>query len=298
MRNAYQTMNGPWSRPRRLSPRSTAPATSRKTRSSCGALSSIPPTHQNSPRTRAASLARERTELGEVILQSLLFLTVGREVAIAQRGLRLRVMVGRGPDERRDRRGGRRRGRAGARAWTTTWTGRRARRRDDRSRAEERRERVRERVAHHDAILRGEEHLLELGELAVVRLDEDRLQVQERTTDRKDDEVAVDDRAAGSELQERELLLDRRVGLAPGLDLDRPEDRAALRQAQDPELPIIRGVRPARDPRDHVVALTTGRGHRHEEDELALRRARELRGHVVRLDRDGRGPGGEDLLRH
>src|SRR5256886_17075365 len=198
---------------------------SRKTRSSCGALSSIPPTHQNSPRTSAASLARERTELGEVVLQTLEFLTVGREVAVLQCRLRLRVMVGRRLHERGDGRGRGRWGWPGARART----GRRARRRDDGRGAEERRERVRERVAHRDAILSCDKDLLELRELAVGGLDEDRLDIQERAADRKDDEVAVDDRASGPELQERELLLDRRVRFTPCLDLDRPEDRAALR---------------------------------------------------------------------
>src|SRR5712692_978507 len=228
---------------------------SRKTRSSCGALSSIPPTHQNSPRMSAASLARERTELGEVVLQTLQFLAVRREVTVLQRDLRARVMVGRGLHKRSDRRGSGRGRRAGARAWTT-WTGRRARRRDDGRRPEERGERVRERVAHHDAVLRREEDLLELGELAVVRLDEDRLEVQERAADGKDDQVAVDDGAPSSELEERELLLDRRVGLAPGLDLDRSEDRATLRQPQDAQLPVIRRVRPDGDLRVHVMALT------------------------------------------
>src|SRR5438105_6121386 len=201
---------------------------SRKTRSSCGALSSMPPTHQNSPRTSAASLARERTELGEVVLQTLEFLTVGREVAVLQRRLRLRVMVGRRLHERGDGPGCGRCGWPRARTWTT-WTGRRARRRDHRRGAEERRERVREGVAHRDAILRRDKDLLELRELAVGGLDEDRLDIQERAADRKDDEVAVDDRAPGPELQERELLLDRRVRFTPCLDLDRPEDRAALR---------------------------------------------------------------------
>src|SRR5436309_11081806 len=100
--------------PVRLRPRSTAPAMSRTTRSSCGALSSIPPTHQNNPARIAASLARERTKPGEVALEGLLLLAVGGEVAAPQRGLRVRVVIRRGPDELRDRRGrggARRRGR-------------------------------------------------------------------------------------------------------------------------------------------------------------------------------------------
>src|SRR5256885_14811055 len=109
-------MNGPCCLPVRLRPRSTAPAMSRTTRSSCGALSSIPPTHQNNPARIAASLARERTKPGEVALEGLELLAVRGEVAALQGVLGVGVVVRRGPDELGDRRGGRRTPRRGGRA--------------------------------------------------------------------------------------------------------------------------------------------------------------------------------------
>src|SRR5258708_9370340 len=157
--------------PATLTPRRTAPATSSSTRSSCGALSSIPPTHQKMPARIAASLARECTKSGEVVFEGLLLGAVRREVAVPQRGLRLRVMVRRALHDLRDRRGRRRPPPAPApRAGRRGPLG-------DRRAAEQRRERVREAVGHRDAVLRREDHPLQLGELPVRRLHEQRLDV-------------------------------------------------------------------------------------------------------------------------
>src|SRR5256714_8379103 len=248
MSTAHQQMNLPWSRPVRLRPRRTTPAMSRTTRSSCGALSSIPPTHQNRPARIAASLAREDTEPCEVRLEGPQLLAVRREVAALERRLGVRVVIRGRAHELRDRRGGRRPRRPRRSRWPGARAGpgrrRRPRRRRDGRAPEQRVQRARERVGHRDLVLRRQDDALELRELAVIGLDEQRLDVEERVPDREDDEVPVDDLRSATDGEERGLLPDGRVGRDAGLDLERPEDRAALRQLQHPKLPVIGRVRP------------------------------------------------------
>ena len=86
------------------------------TRSICGALRSIPATHQYRPRTNAAAttadwgaappklvlLTRGGTKLGEIVLQEAYLAAVLREVTGFERCLRRVVVVGCGLHELRD----------------------------------------------------------------------------------------------------------------------------------------------------------------------------------------------------
>src|SRR5687767_7753893 len=126
------------------------PVSSRRTRSTCGALTSIPSTHQKSPRTMAARtaalllLARGGTELREILLEQLDQPAVLGEVAPPESLLRLVVVVGRRLHELGDRRGRWRR------------TRRRLRGRRGSARTEELIERALKGRGHDDAALRRE----------------------------------------------------------------------------------------------------------------------------------------------
>src|SRR6266542_2501511 len=287
MSTAYAPTQPPGRRRVRLTARSATPTRSSAKRSACGVSMSMPATHQRRPARIAASLARERTELAKVILQRLELLTVGREVAAPERRLGLRVMVRCALDELCDRG-------AGAR-WHARWWW--WRRHGWRRCAEQRIEALGERLLHHDLVLRREDHPLELWELALRGLDEERFDVQEGVADGQHDEVAADHLGPAPDREERQLLTDRRIGLDARLDLERPEDRAALGESQDAQLAVVRWVGATGDPRHHVVALRPGRRHRDEQDELALARSGQLCGDVVRLDRLGLPALRVDLVR-
>src|SRR5688500_10171963 len=209
------------------------PVSSRRTRSTCGALTSIPSTHQKTPRTTAARtaalllLARGGTESGEIILEQRDQAPVLGEIAVPERGLRLLEVLVRGPHELGDL-SGRRRGRAGRRRRTGRRLGGRRG-----ALTEELVERALERRGHHDATLRREDHALQLRDAALRRLDEEPLDVQERVAHRKHEQVAPEARRpAALRTEQRELLLDRRVAVDDPFDLQRSEDLPVLREAE------------------------------------------------------------------
>src|SRR6266851_4336787 len=217
------------------------------TRSICGALTSMPSTAQNSATASAASrtsgglagvgapclllLPGRGTELREIVLQKLDEARVLDEVAALEGVLRLVVVVGGLLHELRDRlRWPRRRRRRTGRTWRGARGGRRSRRRR-RTRPEERLQGLSERVGHHDPVLRREDEPLQLGDLALRGLDEQRLDIQERAAHRKHEEVATDAlRPTARWAEQRELLADGAVIVDASFDLQRAEDGAVLRE--------------------------------------------------------------------
>ena len=110
---------------------------------------------------------------------------------------------------------------------------------------------------------------MKLRDLALRRLHEQALDVHERVADGEHEQIAAEAlRPAAERTEEAELLLDRRIGVDASLGLERPGDLTVLREAEHAQLAVIGRVRTAGDPRDHVVAHTTGGRHRDEEDEL------------------------------
>jgi len=141
-------------------------------------------------------------------------------------------------------------------------------------------------LLHHHLVAIGRDHSFQLGQLAGLRTQVKRRDIENRALDGHDLEMAADD-ARTHLVPQRNLLGDLCILLDARLDLERPVDQLVLRESVDDQFAVVRWIATRRQPRDHVLAPAGH--HRQHEDKFGARLRGQPYDHVVRRHRHAGG---------